>query len=107
VSLSSCLGPASLLTPGRYFAKMKAQALFLVAFTALATADQHHDAKEKCGRLGPMTWDPARLALDVDIAKIRMCLDHPAGAGNYWGFGKYLPDWFPRNPLAPKLPESS
>lgn len=82
---------------------MKIQALVVAALSVMVVADQHPLAKEICGRLRPMTWDPNDLAEGVDVSKIRMCADHPMGAGNYWGFGQYLPRWVPRNPLADYL----
>ncbi|RBR18567.1 uncharacterized protein FIESC28_06022 [Fusarium coffeatum] len=82
---------------------MKIQVLIAAAMTSFVIADQYPGAKEKCGRLGPMTWDPKNLPEGVDVNKIRMCADHPMGAGNYWGMGEYLPKWVPRNPLADYL----
>ena len=79
---------------------MKVHAVLLAACAALVTADMHYGAKERCGRLGPMEWDPNDLPPGVTPDQVRMCADHPMGAGNYWGLGDYLPDWFPRNPLA-------
>ncbi|EXA41861.1 hypothetical protein FOQG_02250 [Fusarium oxysporum f. sp. raphani 54005] len=79
---------------------MKPQVLLTAGLATVAVADQWPMAKEKCGRLGPMEWDPNDLPPDVDVMQIRMCADHPMGAGNYWGWGEYLPDWFPRNPFA-------
>lgn len=79
---------------------MKPQVLLAAGLATVAIADQWPMAKEKCGRLGPMEWDPNDLPPDVDVMQIRMCADHPMGAGNYWGWGEYLPDWFPRNPFA-------
>ncbi|KAK2677096.1 hypothetical protein RAB80_005836 [Fusarium oxysporum f. sp. vasinfectum] len=81
-------------------ANMKPQVLLTAGLATVAVADQWPMAKEKCGRLGPMEWDPNDLPPDVDVMQIRMCADHPMGAGNYWGWGEYLPDWFPRNPFA-------
>ncbi|KAI7765861.1 hypothetical protein LZL87_000974 [Fusarium oxysporum] len=81
-------------------ANMKPQVLLAAGLATVAMADQWPMAKEKCGRLGPMEWDPNDLPPDVDVMQIRMCADHPMGAGNYWGWGEYLPDWFPRNPFA-------
>ncbi|CEI69446.1 hypothetical protein FVEN_g6969 [Fusarium venenatum] len=79
---------------------MKIQAVFAAVMTAMVIADQHPGAEKLCGRLGPMTWNPKDLPEGVDVSQIRMCADHPAGAGNYWGWGEYLPSWVPRNPLA-------
>ncbi|KAM0561593.1 hypothetical protein ACHAPJ_002761 [Fusarium lateritium] len=79
---------------------MKIQALLSAALTVMVMADQWPGTKEKCGRLGPMEWDPKDFPEGVDPSQIRMCADHPMGAGNYWGLGEYLPDWVPRNPLA-------
>ncbi|KAI9148365.1 hypothetical protein HJFPF1_12196 [Paramyrothecium foliicola] len=80
---------------------MKPSALFVAACAAPALAAQHAGAAEKCGRLRPMVWNPDDLPEGVTPAMVRMCADHPAGAGNYWGLGQYLPDWVPRNPFAP------
>ncbi|KAF5625847.1 uncharacterized protein FTJAE_9830 [Fusarium tjaetaba] len=79
---------------------MKPKVLLTAGLAAVAIADQWPMAKEKCGRLGPMEWDPNDLPPDFNVMNIRMCADHPMGAGNYWGWGEYLPDWFPRNPFA-------
>ncbi|KAJ4323615.1 hypothetical protein N0V84_004223 [Fusarium piperis] len=78
---------------------MKLQVLIAAALAAMAMADHHPGAKEKCGRLGVMEWDPKDLPEGVNPAEIRMCADHPLGVGNYWGFGEYLPDWVPVNPI--------
>ncbi|RGP78040.1 gpi anchored glyco [Fusarium longipes] len=79
---------------------MKIQALLVAFMTTMVIADQYPGAEKICGRLGPMTWDPKDFPDDFDFSQIRMCADHPQGAGNYWGFGDYLPSWVPRNPLA-------
>ncbi|KAF5235137.1 hypothetical protein FAUST_7262 [Fusarium austroamericanum] len=79
---------------------MRIKAFIAAAMTAMVIADQHPGAEKMCGRLGPMTWDPNDLPDGVDVSQIRMCADHPMGAGNYWGWGEYLPSWVPRNPLA-------
>ncbi|KAI9150622.1 hypothetical protein HJFPF1_10397 [Paramyrothecium foliicola] len=79
---------------------MKLSKICLLSCAAVGMADQHPGAKEKCGRLGPMEWDPDDLPPGVTPDQIRMCCDHPLGAGNYWGYGEYLPDWVPRNPFA-------
>ncbi|EKJ76851.1 hypothetical protein FPSE_03037 [Fusarium pseudograminearum CS3096] len=79
---------------------MRVKALIAAAMTAMVIADQHPGAEKMCGRLGPMTWDPNDLPDGVDVSQIRMCADHPMGAGNYWGWGEYFPSWVPRNPLA-------
>ncbi|KAJ4190407.1 hypothetical protein NW755_005549 [Fusarium falciforme] len=78
---------------------MKAQNLLVPLFAGAALADHHPGAKEKCGRLGVMEWDPAELPDGVTPDMIRMCADHPMGMGNYWGWGEYMPDWVPVNPL--------
>ncbi|KAF4340627.1 GPI anchored glyco [Fusarium beomiforme] len=79
---------------------MKPQVILTAGLTAMVMADQWPMAKQRCGRLGAMEWDPNDLPAGVDPIEIRMCADHPNGVGNYWGLGKYLPDWVPRNPLA-------
>ncbi|KAF5021758.1 hypothetical protein F66182_6208 [Fusarium sp. NRRL 66182] len=79
---------------------MKVQVLLTAALAAMVTAETFPGAKEKCGRLGAMEWDPDNLPEGADPSKFRMCVDHPLGAGNYWGWGRYLPDWVPRNPFA-------
>ncbi|KAF4977280.1 hypothetical protein FZEAL_6168 [Fusarium zealandicum] len=82
---------------------MKVQALLAAAFATLALADMHPGAKELCGRLGPMEWEPEDLPDGVNPENVRMCADHPNGVANYWGYGKYMPKWVPRNPLADYL----
>ncbi|KAM5344873.1 hypothetical protein ACJ41O_010735 [Fusarium nematophilum] len=79
---------------------MKVQVLLAAAFAALAVADHHPGAEKICGRLGVMEWDPNDLPEGVKPEDIRMCADHPMGARNYWGWGEYLPNWFPANPFA-------
>lgn len=59
----------------------------------------HPGAKEKCGRLGPMWFDPDQLPDGATPQDVRMCSEHPMGMANWWGFGEYLPHWFPGPPF--------
>ena len=51
--------------------------------------------KEECGRLGIMHYDPEDLPEGFEFKHLRHCADHPMSARNYWGWGDYLPRWFP------------
>lgn len=52
-------------------------------------------SEEECGRLGFMTYDPDELPEGVTPEDLRKCAGHPMGSENYWGWGDYLPQWFP------------
>ena len=81
---------------------MKLASILLVggAASALAAqqaqqAQQELDPVKICGRLGVMKIDPADLPEGASMEDVRMCADHPLGWRNYFGYGDYLPDWFP------------
>lgn len=81
---------------------MKLSALVFAGMAASAFAaeqtDEEVDPVKICGRLGVMKVDPADLEEGVNKEDIRMCADHPLGYSNYFGWGDYLPDWFPGPP---------
>ncbi|KAF7586995.1 hypothetical protein BBP40_007887 [Aspergillus hancockii] len=51
--------------------------------------------EEECGRLGVMYYDPDNLPSGTTPEDVRKCAAHPLSAQNYWGWGDYLPRWFP------------
>lgn len=78
---------------------MKPALLLVVVATAVSgKLICHPGAREQCGRLGPMCFDPDTLPEGVDPGQVRMCAEHPNGAANWWGVGKYLPHWVPGPP---------
>lgn len=78
---------------------MKSWALLLAGVAAVAVAtnlpEQEIDPVKICGRLGVMKVDPADLPEGVEMKDVRMCAEHPLSWRNYFGYGDYLPDWFP------------
>jgi hypothetical protein len=42
-----------------------------------------------------MYYDPEHLPEGVTPEDVRKCAAHPLSAQNYWGWGDYLPRWFP------------
>ncbi|KAF4434339.1 hypothetical protein F53441_13710, partial [Fusarium austroafricanum] len=58
---------------------MKVQVLLTAAVATTVMADQWPMAKEKCGRLLPMEWDPNDLPPGADPTQFRMCAEHPMG----------------------------
>lgn len=79
--------------------RMKPVLLLTVATAVVGEMRTHPGAKEICGRLGPMWFDPDELPEGVTPIVVRMCAEHPMSAANWWGFGEYLPHWFPRPPF--------
>ncbi|KAE8386166.1 hypothetical protein BDV23DRAFT_175666 [Aspergillus alliaceus] len=51
--------------------------------------------ERECGRLGVMHYDPDDLPEGSTAEDVRKCADHPLSHLNYWGWGDYLPRWFP------------
>lgn len=80
---------------------MKLSALIIVlaaSATAAGQAAEEVDPVKICGRLGVMKVDLEDLPEGVRMEDVRMCADHPLGYSNYYGWGNYLPDWFPGPP---------
>lgn len=78
---------------------MKFTLLLTVATAVSAEMMTHPGAKEICGRLGPMWFDPDELHEGTSPDRVRMCAEHPMSMANWWGLGEYLPHWFPRPPF--------
>lgn len=74
---------------------MKITLLVTLAAAASAELITFPGAKERCGRLGPMWFDPNDLPEGMSPLDVRLCAEHPLSKANWWGFGQYLPDWVP------------
>lgn len=82
--------------------RMKLPAVMIAGLTASAMAAQQVDEEVNpvkiCGRLGVMKVNPDNLPEGVRMEDVRMCAGHPNGYDNYYGWGDYLPRWFPGPP---------
>ncbi|EAW12136.1 uncharacterized protein ACLA_060960 [Aspergillus clavatus NRRL 1] len=78
--------------------KLPLKTLLFLGFASVALGVQlpaPGATEEECGRLGIMYYDPEDLPEGVTPEDVRHCAAHPLSAQNYWGWGDYLPRWFP------------
>ncbi|EJP65614.1 hypothetical protein MY5147_003418 [Beauveria neobassiana] len=79
--------------------------LYKLMFAALAASAmaaepsiKEIDSIKVCGRLSVMKAGLEDLTEGIRMEDLRMCADHPLGYSNYYGWGDYLPRWFPGPP---------